>query len=36
MDRGKVSVKVGDYLPGVTTKNFDMDELEEAWAWLRK
>ncbi|QTM99737.1 STAS/SEC14 domain-containing protein [Sediminibacillus dalangtanensis] len=37
---GKDSVeslaKVGKYLPGITVKQFEKDQLSEAWDWLQK
>ncbi|WP_067725141.1 SpoIIAA family protein [Oceanobacillus damuensis] len=30
----KTSVKIGDYLPGVTTEHFASSQLEEAWSWM--
>lgn len=29
------AVKVGDYLPGVTTAHFDKDQVDKAWDWLK-
>ncbi|MFC2947011.1 SpoIIAA family protein [Virgibacillus sediminis] len=32
----ETSVKIGDILPGVTTKHFGKNELEEAWDWIKR
>ncbi|WP_110926584.1 SpoIIAA family protein [Bacillus massiliglaciei] len=31
----KAAASVGNLLPGIEAKHFNMDETEEAWSWLR-
>ncbi|WP_010651692.1 STAS/SEC14 domain-containing protein [Oceanobacillus massiliensis] len=32
----KVSAKLGDYLPGITVEYFEVDQVEEAWNWIKE
>ncbi|WP_245917909.1 STAS/SEC14 domain-containing protein [Alteribacillus bidgolensis] len=32
----ETSAELGDLLPGIKSKHFNKDELEEAWNWLKK